>query len=320
MPVDVSFGIERAAYYLPEKKDDVFQWGEKTKTDPVIIHQIRENGCLYYREAMEETSIFDMSSYAIAKLFAANDIDPCSIDLIIYTHTLPYSFPAMPLSLIQMIKTAFDLKKARGLAIGEQACGSIYLMLRLIRNQMSLDTTLNRVLCITADKVLGEEYRNLGNRALTSDGASAFIVTRNAKHNVIRSVVASFDARYYGGIAADSKLLNWRDQNYCMILCKLINQAIERSGLDRDAFSKLLPSNFQLPHMRQITRLLKMAPEILFSENMESKGHAYNADTAINLVDFAENANHLGSNVISYGSGSSGCFAAMTLENLSRFN
>jgi 3-oxoacyl-[acyl-carrier-protein] synthase-3 len=318
MGADISFGIDCAAYHLPEEEYDIFFWGDKTEKDPAVIDRMQKNGSLRYRKAHESVSVADLAKSAVARLFQTSDIDPRSVDLVLYTHTMPYSFPSAPLSVVEMIKSKFGLDRAVGFAIAQQACSTMHVVLKLIRSRMSVDKGLNRVLCVTADKVMNENYRNLEDRAILSDGAAAMIVTRGGEYNVVRSIALQFDGRHYGGISVDPSLLSWRDQNYCVMVYRLINRAIAGTGAPRETFTRVLPPNFRLPHARQIMRLLKMAPEALFVENVATRGHIFNSDTVMNLVDLSLDPDRAGDNALSYATGNYGCFAAMAVENLRR--
>ena len=285
-------------------------WGEQTGKDRGFIDRMRKNGSLHYRKASPDASVAGLASRAVSKLFSGNDIDRRSIDLIVFTHTLPYSFPSAPVSIVQTIKAEYGLDNAAGCAIDQQACASVQVALRVIASQMSANPDLNTVLFIAADKVLGEDYRCLGDRAILTDSASAFIVARNAERNVIRGMATHFDARYYNGIDVSNQMANWHDQNYRILFYRVIKQAIERAGLLHKDIRKILPPNYRLLHAMQIAKLLKMEPQVLLKDNIADIGHAFNADTAINLIDAARDPANVGGNVVSFATGSYGCFSA----------
>jgi 3-oxoacyl-[acyl-carrier-protein] synthase-3 len=234
----------------------------------------------------------DQSSYQLAaSAFARTEIDPESIDTIIYSTCLPLNgntrdsaafdasadvkqlmhFPASEL------QADFGMVNAFVIGLNQQACTGMLGALRLGRNMLRGEDELQNILCITADRFpRSAKYEQSYN--LISDGAAACLLSREPRgfrlidvHHITNGAMVD---------ASDDETVG----SYFNYTCGLVQESLGRAGMVMQDIRWVVPQNTNRKAWQILSRLLGLELSQAYFPSMASTGHVISADNIINLA------------------------------------
>lgn len=312
------FGIEAASHYLPPRKP-VADWVRLQGLPGEVLVQLHENGMMHFHQA-GETSVEALARGAMQALLEEHPVDPLSVDLLVFVHSLPTSTPPAPASLPVRLAAAFGMTRARAFALSGQNCASLLAALRLMRSLFHADPALHRVLLVSADRACGEHYRNLGAFSFESDGASALLVSRQHPFNRAIAFAGHVDGRHHAGFRRPQARAHEYRALYGLVAHRLVSRTAQASGLRLGDFKHLLPINVDRHVFERVARSLHMPAEWVFTTNVAQHGHVMCSDVVINLTDLLRHASlDRACNLLFFMSGNNGSFATMALGNCQSF-
>jgi 3-oxoacyl-[acyl-carrier-protein] synthase III len=312
------FGIEAASHYLPPRKP-VADWVRQQGLPGEILAQLHENGMMHFHQAGDAT-VEALAHGAMQALLEDHPVDPLSVDLLVFVHSLPTSTPPAPASLPTRLATAFGLRRARSFALSGQNCASLLAALRLMRSLFHADPALHRVLLVSADRACGEHYRNLGAFSFESDGASALLASRHHPYNRALAFAGHVDGRHHAGFRRPQARAHEYRALYGLVAHRLLSRTAQASGLRLADFRHLLPINVDRHVFERVARSLHMPPHWVFTPNVAQHGHVMCSDVVINLTDLLRHSPIDGNaNLLFFMSGNNGSFATMALGNCHSF-
>lgn len=232
------------------------------------------------------------SSYHLAaRAFAQSDIDPASIDAIIYSTCLPRNgniraladfgasadvkhlmhFPASEL------QSEFGIKNAFVIGLNQQACTGMIGALRLGRNMLRGEESLANILCITADRFpQTAKYEQSYN--LISDGAASCLLSREPEG--IRLIDVHHISNGAMVDASDDETVG----SYFNYTCRLVEESLVRADMTLSDIRWVVPQNTNRKAWQILSRLLGLEPSQAYFPSMATTGHVISADNIINLA------------------------------------
>lgn len=313
------FGIEAASHYLPPRVA-VADWARAHGVPDETLQVLHDNGMRYFHHAGEAT-VEQLASRALDTLFDQHTIDPTSVDLLVYVHSLPSSTPAAPSSLPARLAASFGLGEARSFALAGQNCAGLLAALRIMRSLFMAEPQLDRVLLVSADRVCGERYREVGAFSFESDGACALLLSRHHPFNRPLAFAGHVDGRHHGGFRRPQARIHEYRALYGLVAHRLISRTAQASQLALEDFRHLLPVNLDRHVFERLAASLHMPEDWVFTANIAEHGHVMCCDVVINLLDLWEqHAVDARENLLFFMSGNNGSFATMALGNCQSFH
>jgi 3-oxoacyl-[acyl-carrier-protein] synthase-3 len=309
------FGIAAGASHVPPIRRHLDEWAASAgpaarKLLPAMV----SNGLANYHVA-PDLDVEGLSCAAVRKLLDAGDFAPRDIDMVIFCHAGTMSTMAAPASIPAVVMKRFGMRHAIAYSISQQNCASIMCAVRLLRSLMWRHRTLDNVLIVSADKVYGEPFRNVGAYAIQSDGALALLIRRDNPLNRIGQIACSIDSRYYRGTAKSAELGRRYVLNYPLLAHRMMAQVMGQSGWQADDVDAVLPMNANLSAFMRVMKLLGLPPHKLHSQNIGEVGHVFCCDPFANFLQRFAHADAVGSgNAVLFASATSGVFCAIGIS------
>jgi 3-oxoacyl-[acyl-carrier-protein] synthase III len=308
------FGIASVGHYLPKEVRTVEFWAQTISAAPALVAGLHQSGARQFHIAAEDETVLEMALKAAAHLFERCTVDPKSIDLILFTHTLPFSVPPPPLSVSDAVRDRFACSEAAGFSLAQQNCGSLFGIFYLVRDLLQAEPDLNSVLILTADKVIDEYSRNIRDELILSDAASAVLLRRNEAFNRVTAMSHFGDARYRPLPGMRNEL----GRNCTVYHSKTARKAIELAGVRPQDIEAALTINERPATGRGVLQMCQVPLDRLFSDNVSRIGHAFQSDFAINLQDCLARAQAPLKHCLAFMNGDNGTFYSVILEDVRR--
>jgi 3-oxoacyl-[acyl-carrier-protein] synthase-3 len=240
----------------------------------------------------------DTSAYMLAKKCIAPLADQLTdIDAIVYSTCLPgnsnigryddfvetrdvkhlMDFPASHL------QNDYGMDNAQVFGLTQLACTGVLAGLRFSRMLLNDDTTVNKVLCVTADRFpTGAHYEQAYN--LISDGAAACIVSTQpagfriiASHGITNGALAQ---------ANDDETVG----TFFNYTHRVIHETLAKAGLGLKDIDWIVPQNTHRNAWQILSRLLPFDMERIAFPTISQVGHVISGDNLINLKHLDEAA------------------------------
>jgi len=242
-----------------------------------------------------DESPYDLALKAASALMSDHDVDPATIDALIYCgapSAIAFSTPARAAEDARGLcdtrrfnypatRLQFDLGLDRASVIGldQLACTAILDAVRLAR-ALCIAEGRSRVLCVSSDFYPSEAGRE-AITTCTADAACAVLVEREATRNHIVGG-ASVTKGYYwtAGSMRDEVMAS-----YFPTAVHVIRQTIESAGWSAADVDWILPHNISLASWEILLRLAALPNARLWTENIGRIGHTLAGDNFINLAD-----------------------------------
>lgn len=179
------------------------------------------------------------------------------------------------------LQTDFDLSRAMVIGLNQQACTAMLGSLFMSRAIMNLESSVNRVLCVTADRFPEHSiYEQAYN--LISDGAAACIVSRDpAGFRILTSHAVTNGAL---SIASDDETVG----SFFNYTHRVIHETLAKANLQIADIDWIVPQNTNVIAWQIMCSLLPFNPERIHHPTLGQAGHVISGDNIINLKHLAD--------------------------------
>ena len=179
------------------------------------------------------------------------------------------------------LQADFELSRAMVIGLNQQACTAMLGSLFVSRAIMNLDSQVNRVLCVTADRFPENSiYEQAYN--LISDGAAACIVSRDPEgFRIVTSHAVTNGAL---SIASDDETVG----SFFNYTHRVIHETLEKGGLKISDIDWIVPQNTNVIAWQIMCNLLPFDHERIHHPTLGHAGHVISGDNIINLKHLVE--------------------------------
>jgi 3-oxoacyl-[acyl-carrier-protein] synthase-3 len=284
-----TIGISTLSYYLPPTRLSVDNLHVRRALNS-SKENIRELG-FNYVYVVDKQSSYDLAHRAVSKLLRNSKTDPQEIDILLYSNALvDRSFDSSkskePINLFQypatLLQYKFGMQRANAMGISQAGCVSFLNTLRVARDMIIAEPSINKVLCVSADVLPTNKREVLYN--LISDGSCAAVVERKSPHNHLISYAQVTKGFYWDSKTTKNELV----ASYFPTAVHVINDALKKANLTISDIKLIIPHNVSRKSWSILLNLLGASLSQFFGDNIKKKGHTIAADNIINLQDALE--------------------------------
>lgn len=278
------FGIRACAAALGDVRDIKSTWTSIYGEDPAVVQRLVDTGLSTFCRS-QDTSVADLITRSVKNLFEHNSIEGNEIDLIIHSHTLSSSV-CHPLH-----DLTFDLSqefgtKARGFSINQLQCSSGCGVLYVVDQIMAAEPDVKNVLFIGTDICIDDESRSRIGSSFLSDGAVAFVLSRD--DTIARFVATSVivDSQYFDIEKRDytgKSLTNYELSSTALnALC--LTQTVEIAGWSMDDVDFYLPFSGHPKVWQNVCKKAGFPIDQILFPNLVDTSHLFVSDLIYNLT------------------------------------
>ena len=317
-------GIRAIAYTFPSTSKTVTELAAEglIETEPGVLERFGFDVV----HVSEHESPYELAERAARQLLERHDIDPLSVDLLVYAGPQgPTAFSVRPSDseCVDGVRTQgrfrfpgtrlqhdLRLDAATVLGIDQLACTTLFSAVRLA---VSLCRTerLARVLCVASEFYPADAGREAIFNC-TSDAAVALLVEGRAEQNRIRALTQVTKGFYWDAGALKNEIV----ASYFPTFKHVIERTLAQAGWAASDVDIVLPHNVSRRSWEILLRLVDLPPDRLFDRNIARHGHTLAGDNFINLADaLACGASKPGDKALlcSYGYGAHWCGLALEI-------
>ena len=244
--------------------------------------------------AVDETP-YDLALSAARALLGEYDIDPDSIDAVIYggapsalafatrreaprqarglCGTARFHFPGTRL------QYDLGLERASVLGVDQMACTTLFAAIRVAR-ALCLAEGLERVLCVSSEFYPAEAGREAITNC-TSDAACAALVSRTGERNRIVAGTTVTKGFFWQGDTMKDEVL----ASYFPTAVHVLRRTIAQAGWSPADVDWIVPHNVSARSWEILLELAALPNARLYSDNIARIGHTLAGDNFINLRD-----------------------------------
>jgi 3-oxoacyl-[acyl-carrier-protein] synthase-3 len=292
MKLAKTMGISAADYYLPPKVLELEEL-KKRKLLSSSVNELRSFGFKQIHIAQNHSET-DLAAKAVSKVLKT--VNPESIDGILYASALPDFRRITPNPLeyftypVSFLQYSFGMNRAFATGISQAGCVSFLSAIRIARDMLIADNSLERILCVGSGVLPKISKREILYNII-SDGACAAIVERNASQNRIVGYFEISKGYYWETKQRETEMIT----TYFPTAKYTIESALKKAKLTLSDIALIVPHNVNRTSWNIMADLLKLPREKIYTRNISIKGHTILADAVINLCD-AEKAGRLQKN------------------------
>lgn len=244
--------------------------------------------------AVDETP-YDLALSAARALLGECDIDPDSVDAVIYggaPSTLAFATrrkaPRQARGLCGTARFHYPgtrlqydlgLERASVLGVDQMACTTLFAAIRVAR-ALCLAEGLERVLCVSSEFYPAEAGREAITNC-TSDAACAALVSRTGERNrIVASTTVTKGFFWQGDTMKDEVLAS-----YFPTAVHVLRRTIAQAGWSPADVDWIVPHNVSARSWEILLELAALPKARLYSDNIARIGHTLAGDNFINLRD-----------------------------------
>ena len=289
-------GIAAIAYALPAASPSVRQLAAAgaLQSEPEMLERF---GFGHVCVAVDETP-YDLALSAASALLRDNDLDPLSIDALLYggapgsiafaqprdatdearglCDARRFQYPATRLQ--------FDLgiENASVLGLDQLACTTILGAVRVAR-ALCIAEGLERVLCVASEFYPAAAGREAITNC-TSDAACAVLVERNSPRNRIVAAATVTKGYLWGAASMRDEVM----ASYFPTAVHVMQRTVAAAGWQPSDVDWVMPHNVSATSWDILFRIAAMPNARLYRDNIARIGHTLAGDNFINLRDAAD--------------------------------
>ena len=312
---DVDVHIAAVEYALPEHSltlDELARDGRLSSRPEAL------RGFGFDRAWIAGTERDGLAARAVAALLERNNVDPSSIDLLLYagatsaSHALgegllgDFSYP------VARLQYDAGLSGARTIGVSQVGCLGLMTAVSIARAMLlAHPTSIGRVLCVGVDLLPAGSSREILYN-LISDGACAVLVQSGAGPNRIISERQVTKGYYWDCEARKNEIV----AAYFPTARHIIKEALADAVLAPDDVALIIPHNVSLRSWEILLRLTNLPADRLYADNIATKGHVISGDNFINLKDAAaEGRLRAGDRLLLFNFGFGASWSCMLVEH-----
>jgi 3-oxoacyl-[acyl-carrier-protein] synthase-3 len=280
-----SIGITAIGYALPERALDLRTLHERGLLDsPVDVLAQFGFRCIHVSDRPAD----QLALVALRRLIDENQIDPESIDALLYAGAIPeshrvadggaalegFNYP------VARLQYECGLINATTIGIGQAGCTGLMSAVALAADHLRANPEARHVICVSADVLPAGRKREIIYNVI-SDGACALLVERDGVRNRILAHRRVAKGYYWNAAARKNEIV----AAYFPTARTIVRDTLNSRGLSANDIALIVPHNVSLRSWQILLPLLGMSTDRLFADNIASKGHVIAADNFINLKD-----------------------------------
>jgi len=280
----MSPGIAAIEYVLPPGSFSLQELADAglLASSPSQLQDFGFNRCYISNEPADELAL-----RAAAALIKNADVEPVSIDLLLYASALAqnhqlatedplsgFNYPAAK------IQYELGLTRASVAGISQAGCTGLNYAIKFAADILQANDNANRILCVSADVLPKGSKREILYNVI-SDGACALLVERRPARNQIIAQRSITKGYYWDCISRKNEIM----AAYFPSARNLFQELLRAAECDPKDLRMVLPHNVSLRSWEILLDLLGVRKDQLFAENIPKKGHVIGADNWINLKD-----------------------------------
>jgi 3-oxoacyl-[acyl-carrier-protein] synthase-3 len=277
-------GIRAISYVLPDTSIDLETAEQRGLLDSPAP-TLAEFG--FNRIRVSNRSAYDLSREAVRRLLDEHQLDPESIDAILFAGALPSSHACgagegldgfnYPVARLQ-----YECGLLHAVAMGVSQCGCTGLMAAavLAADHLAANPGASRVICVSADVLPPGETRELIYNVI-SDGACAVLIERGSPCNRIVGHRRITKGYYWNATEGRNELV----ASYFPTARTIVRDTLADHGLDAASIAAVIPHNVSLRSWQILLPMLGIPIDRLYADNIPRNGHVIAADNFINLKD-----------------------------------
>jgi 3-oxoacyl-[acyl-carrier-protein] synthase-3 len=247
----------------------------------------REAGFAFQRVCRPETTAYDLARKAVERIRS----QLTGVHAVLYHSALPINSNLGDMTVfaqtgeirhltdfpVSHLQADFDLKDAFVFGITQQACTGILGAIRIARAMLSLEPQIEKILCVTSDKVpVGAKHESTYNPL--ADGAVACIVSRNpsgfrvlAQHQVTNGAMSL--------VSPDEVVGSYFSYSH-----KMIQETLAAANLRMGDIHWIIPQNTTKAAWQIFCSLLRFDYERVLTPTMAEVGHLVSGCNLVNLI------------------------------------
>ena len=280
----MSPGIGAIEYVLPAGS---FSLHELADAELLVssLNQLQDFG--FDRCYISNEPAGELALRAAAALIKNADVEPDSIDLLLYASALSqnhqlatenslsgFNYPAAK------IQYELGLTRANVAGISQAGCTGLNYAIKFASDFLHANDNANRILCVSADVLPKGSKREIFYNVI-SDGACALLVERRTEGNQIIAQRSITKGYYWDCISRKNEIM----AAYFPTAKNLFHELLRAAECEPKDLRLVLPHNVSLRSWEILLDLIGLRKDQLFAENIPKKGHVIGADNWINLKD-----------------------------------
>ena len=285
-------GIRGVSYALPKQRYSLSELETlgKLESDPALLEQF---GFSHVYAAEEETP-YAMALAAATALLNEHDVQPTSIDALLYCGTPSVAFARAGCAAgaadhiattrrfqypATRLQYELGLECASTVALDQLACTSLFAAVRMARALIATSEA-RRVLCVASEFFPARDSREAIYNC-TADAACAVLVEAAAERNRIRASTQITKGYYWEGDALRNEIV----ASYFPTAKHVIAETLRRAGWQPNDVTWVIPHNVSVRSWEILLGLAGIPRERLWCGNISRIGHTLAGDNFINLRD-----------------------------------
>ncbi len=265
------------------------------ESEPDVLERF---GFDHVRVAENETP-YDLALSAASSLVREHDVEPDSVDVLIYAGApgvISFATPADAATRAAELCTPrrfefpatrlqydLGLDNATVFAIDQLACTSLFGATR-IASALIESENLSRVLCVSSEFYPSRARREAITN-LTADAACAILVERGSRRNRVAASQSVTKGFYWSGSGTNNGLRDEIIASYFPTALHVMRRTISAAGWTPADVDWIIPHNVSATSWDILFRLAALPNARLWSCNIARLGHTLAGDNFINLRD-----------------------------------
>lgn len=333
MMKNVNIGIESIGIYVPETVQDYKYIGKESGIPEDVI--LNKFGIRARHKALADESVSDMAIKASVE--ALGDIDPKSIDLVVYCGSEYKDYYLF--NLAAKVQDSIGAVNANAFEIHSLCSAGVY-SLKVVKSMMRDDDNLNTVLLVTSSKETDlVNLKNERSRFMFNfgDGAAAVVLRKGLNRNIILETHMITDGGFAEDVACYSVgseahnneqgyscediMLDVKDQKSMKERLDpvslrnfnaVIDISLKKSGYSKSQANYIAPIFMKKSMLNEILKEYSLTEENSFI--LQDYGHCQSADAFISIVEGLRNGRLKDGDVaVLLGAGTGYTWAATTV-------
>lgn len=278
------FGIEKAAYFQPNEKGNVFDWAALHGYSDEFANMAHTHNDIHEYFISEQTAE-ELALLAVQKLELSKD-DLADVQYVIYFHTLQPSATVDGRSVPARIAQQIGATKAKCFSIAQQNCVSPMAIFKVLQAYQAAGKFNGKAIVVGADVVMDEGMRLIDGMQMESDGAAAMLLTVGHKRSRVFDVQITTNGEHYAGmdISSSGEANNATADRLGYLLLSRLGRRISKQHNKRP-FDFVIPHNVNPSGLSKVAQTLGVPADNVFLSNVCLNGHHYGCDNIINYLD-----------------------------------
>ncbi|MDX2525289.1 3-oxoacyl-[acyl-carrier-protein] synthase III C-terminal domain-containing protein [Streptomyces europaeiscabiei] len=202
---------------------------------------------------------------------------------VLHARSMPVAAP-YPLNPLREACESVGLDGAATFSVTQHACASPLLAVDLAGRLLADDGIPDaRAVVLTGDKTFTAAARIIPDSAVMGEASTAVLVRAGGSHDRMLSYATSTHGRYKDGPWMSPDIGAAFQSAYAGALADVISAAVRTAGLAMNDIALILPHNVNQLSWLRVLRMIGVAADHLFLDNLPRLGHCFGSDPFVNL-------------------------------------